>query len=134
MTSRRTLQQLFFFGWNPFRFQHETHHVTPSAEAALRRILDEIFRTDQENARILDDDDYLSAVSRLSRDEWQDIRRQLIDGRRPLLVRDEEGYLSYPPLTEEIRHSQPSRQPTGQTENAERRLGRQPPHPSPSDR
>lgn len=102
----KVLRKLEFFAWYEFAYTADTSHLSREEDYAYWRIMREIFRTAQDSCRIRDDDDYLRAVSRASREEWPSIRRSLIDGAKPLLRKHRGGWVSQPRLTKEIRTAQ----------------------------
>jgi uncharacterized protein YdaU (DUF1376 family) len=103
-TRKNSRSGIHWYAWDPFEWLVETGHLTPTAEAALRRILDHIFRTDRETCSVVDDDQFLAAIAKVSAEEWPDVRRQLIDGAQPLLIK-RDGFLQHRRLTEEIKRA-----------------------------
>lgn len=103
--TKSTKKRLEFFAWYPFDYAADTSHLSPVADLAYRRILDEIFKTAQDTCRIPADDDYLITVARTTVDKWPAIQRALISGAKPLLQK-RGRWISQPRLTEEIRKAQ----------------------------
>lgn len=70
---------------------------------------------------VIDDDSVLAAIAKVLVEEWPDVRRQLIDGAQPLLIK-RNGALQHVRLTEEIERAA-QKSATAQRNGAARRTG-----------
>lgn len=94
-------RRLFCFMWHPGDYRADTRHLTCLQHGAYREIIDEIFWSGQDHdpPSIADDDAAIARLTKLTVEEWREMRPVLVDGAL-LVARD--GRLSQKRLAAEI--------------------------------